>query len=93
MDILALMPKTPSKPVPLVLILLDYPLKLPYTNPKEPSQKKYAPSRKPPPLISLFHCPFSSFISSPTHLLSYPIINAPYPYLLMLLIPSVYVIF
>jgi hypothetical protein len=96
MDILAPVPKTPSKPVPPVLILPDYRTQtLPSANPREPPKIKIPCRmiipflRKPPPLIS-------SFTALSPHLLPYlHIVNAPYPiiyyfilsYLLSYLIP------
>jgi hypothetical protein len=64
MDILAPVPKTPSKPVP-------FPTRKSNSqpeNPREPS--KNSPSfRKPPPLLSLLHRPF------PPRLFPYPYIH------------------
>ena len=75
MDILAPVPKTPSKPVPPVLILLTIELKLSSLQIQESPQNKI--SRR---MIPLLHKPspsypsfttFLSFTSLPTHLLPY----------------------
>jgi hypothetical protein len=50
MDILAPVPKTPSKPVPPVLILPTTELKLSLSaNPREPSKNKNSRRMIPPP--------------------------------------------